>query len=230
MKHDYKLITIIVLVALCGIIFYVNSTLRSKVNSQASIIREKTDSITYHRNKQGELIAQKSAAEITAKELKEYYPKLAEEIKRDFDIKLKDVKAYVKNQFQAAGKGETITNNHYYVDSTGTKHFTQEMRIDDGYLSMDAVVLDSNRVSYNYLYADTITTVLSTHRKWFLGNEQLYATSKLQNKNARVTGATNILIKDHRDKRFVLSVGAYYDPFKQNYGAGVHFGYALFKF
>lgn len=230
MTHDYKLIAIVVLIAMLGITLYVNHNLKSDLESKTSIIEEKTAEIAYRTSETGRIIAEKVAAEATAKHFAEAYPQLAEELKKEFEIKLKDVKAYVRNEIMAQGKGEGTTVNNYYTDSTGVKRLKQEISIDDNYLRLEAIILDTNRYTYNYIYTDTITTVISAKRKWFLGNEKLFATSSLRNPNAKVTGTTNILIKDHRDKRFVLSAGAYYDPFRQNYGLGVHFGYALIKF
>lgn len=230
MKLDYKLVIIGGLAAACVILYLRNQNLRSDVAGKSSIINEKNAEIAYRTSETGRIIAEKVTAEATAKHFAEAYPQLAEEIKKEFDIKLKDVKAYVRNEIRAQGKGEGSTVNNHYTDSTGVKRFSQELHVSDNYLRLDAVILDTNRFSYRYVYADTITTVISAKRKWFLGNEKLFATSSLRNKEAKVMGSTNILIKDHKDKRFVLSAGAYYDPFRQDYGFGVHFGYALIKF
>lgn len=230
MKLDPKWIVIIVLTGACIALLVTLQYTAGKIASIGSALAEKDAQIAYRTAENGRIIAEKQAAEIRASDLAKAYPEVVEELKKEFDIKLKDVKAYVRHEIQAQGKGEGSTINYYYTDSTGVRRFQQEINVSDGYLQLDAVILDTNRYTYSYLYTDTITTVLSTKRKWFLGNEKLFATTRLRNPSARVTNTTNVLINDHRDKRFVLSAGAYYDPFRQNYGVGVHFGYALIKF
>jgi hypothetical protein len=61
-------------------------------------------------------------------------------------------------------------------------------------------------------------------------DEKLYATTMFSNPNAKITGTTSILVDNYRDKRWVLSVGGYVDPFNQKAGVSLNFGYALLKF
>jgi hypothetical protein len=230
MTNKIYLTAIFALSVICVFLYLHIRNQNDKIASRDSVIQEKEAEIAYRKTESGRIMSEKVAAEVTAKDLATAYPKAVAELKEEFGIRLKDIKAYVRNEIQAQGKGEGTTINNYYEDSTKTTRFRQEMRIDDGYLRMEAVILDTNRYTYSYLYSDTITTVLSAKRKWFLGNEKIVATSSLRNPNARVTGTTNILINDRRDKRWVISAGVYYDPFRQTYGASVNFGYALIKF
>jgi hypothetical protein len=199
------------------------------VRQKESIITEQSAEIKYRKTKEERIIATKDAAVLSSQEIAKAYPQVIEQLKKEFDIKLKDVRAYIRNEFEARGQGvSTITN--YYVDSAGNKIDSRELLFDDGYLMFRSVLDSSSHAMSTYVYRDTISTILSTKKKWFLGNEKMYASSMLQNKNALVTGSTNLMVSTYRDKRWTLSAGAYYDPIRQDYGLGIIFGYALIKF
>ena len=157
------------------------------------------------------------------------YPEIVKELKEEFDVKLKDMEVYIKNEFKAQGSGNgTVIHNHY-TDSSGTTVPYWEVKAFDGYLDFSGKVSDSLSMDYKYTYTDTITTVISTKKKWFLGKETTYANSMLRNKNAKVTGATNVMV-DKKDKRFVIYVGVGYDPFMGQPTISVGGGFALIKF
>lgn len=201
-----------------------------------SVIAEKNAIISYHKNKLGETVSQKNAAEMTTKELTKAYPLLIAEIKKEFDLKVKDIRAIVRDEFIAHGQGNSTINNHYYIDSTGIHRSTWDLKISDGYLNCQATFIDSLHVPYSYTYGDTATTVVHAERKWFLGSETLYSSSVFKNPNAKVIGTTNILVKNYKDKRWALSVGVSYLPLMYNekiqyqIQPSVQFGYTLFKF
>lgn len=192
-----------------------------------SVIAEQTDSIRYERTVSGRERAEKLAAQATAKQFKEAYPQFAERVVKEFDVKLKDMKVFIENKFTAHGSGEgTVVNNVYGPDG----YLRKEAEFGDAYLRATVSFLDTSRFSWTYNYSDTISTVVHTEKKWFLGKEKLYVKSILQNKNAKITGATSVLIDSYRDKRFVIYVGVGYDPFNNRPSVNAGIGYALFKF
>lgn len=224
---------LLIIALLIGLLFFLYDRWLAAsdiAHQRESIITEKNDEIEYRKTKEQRLIADKKAAEITTAELAKSYPKLAEEIKKDFDIKLKDIRAYIRSEFEARGSGNSVVTNNHYYDSLGNKIDYLDVKVSDGYLDFQARVYDSLNAPYEYLYQDTISTVVSTRKKWFLGSEHLYASSMFKNKNAKVTGMTNVLIKNHRDKRWVISAGVAYNPFDNSFYPAVHAGYALIKF
>lgn len=224
---------LIIIGVLAAILFYLfDRNLKNKLETEQlkGIIEEKSAEIIYRKNENGRILAQKKASELTTKQLQEAYPLIVKEIQKEFDLKIKDVKAYIRNEFEARGSGNSTINHYTYTDSAGNKYPIWKLKVQDQYLDFSATVYDSLHAPYEYVYRDTISTVVSVKKKWIFGDEKLYATSMLKNQNAKVTGATNLLINNYRDKRFTLGPVVYFDPFSQKFGIGVGAGYALFKF
>lgn len=198
-------------------------------DSKDTVIAEKNAEIAYRVNKEGKIIADKVAAEMRAKDLAAAYPELANQIRKEMGIELKNLKVAIVNEIQAKGSGvSTITNNHY-IDSTGKEQDSTNLDVSDGHLSFHATIFDNNYAPYDYSYTDSITTAMYMKKKWFMGNEKLYSSSMLSNKNAKVTSSTNILMKDYRDKRFGIGPYIGYSIRGQvDVGIGLH--YDLFKF
>jgi len=47
------------------------------------------------------------------------YPEIYNELEKSFDIKVKNLKAYIKNEFEVRGSGTgQVVNNHYYDSAT----------------------------------------------------------------------------------------------------------------
>lgn len=185
--------------------------------------------ISYHTSRSGKLIAERQAAELRVKEFKETYPKMAEDITRDFDIKIKNLKAYMQSEFQAVGKGDADITNNYYTDSTGVRRSYWELKASDGYLDFSSTVLDSLHAPYKYTYSDTIKYAFSVKKKWLFGKQSLYGSGMLGNPNAKITNTQSVLINDFKDKRF--GVGPYVGyglNGKVSFGLSVQ--YSLIKF
>jgi len=183
---------------------------QTSVEQKESVIAEKNAIIEYHVNEKGQIVAQKQAAEIRAKDLEDAYPKIYESLKRDMDVKIKDLKAFVQNEFEARGSGTgSVTNNNYYDSASGKNIRFKDFHMSDGYLTFDTRLYDSLQSAlYTYVYSDTAKTAIHAKRKWFLASEKLYATTVFSNPNAKITGTTNILVKDYRDKRFSIGISA----------------------
>jgi septal ring factor EnvC (AmiA/AmiB activator) len=192
-----------------------------------SVISEKNAELEFFRSQTGKLLAQKNAAELRSKELEEAYPEIYNTLKKDFDIKVKDLKAYIKNEFKATGSGNADINNHY-TTIIGGKEATS-LSVNDGYLAFEAVVKDSLNAPYTYTYSDTIQQAIAVKKKWILGRERLYGTATLSNPNAKVTGSTNVLINDYRDKRFGVGPFIGYNPFTNGVTIGIGVQYSLIK-
>lgn len=200
------------------------------VKNLRAIVDEKNDSLRYERNDKGHIISQKRAAEATAKQLAEAYPEVVRELSEEFDVKMKDMKAYVQNQFKAQGQGRASITNNYYTDSTGAKVEYKDFAFDDGYLKFESVMFEGLDFGESkYTYTDTISTVIHRKKNWLFGKEYLYSSSSLKNANARVTGTTNLLT-GVRDKRIVIYAGVGYDFLNNRPSLNVGVGYALIKF
>lgn len=224
-------IVIAVLAFVCALLII--DLIRSKRENRQkdSIISEITDSIRYHKNDKGRIVAEKLAAEASSREIAKAYPKLEKEIKEDFAVKMKDLRAYIKNQIQVQGNGRSTVTNNYYTDSLGNKVEYRDVNFDDGYLKFQSSVFEGlDFGDSKYTYTDTIRTVISRKKKWLFGKETLHAESSLSNPAAKVTGTTNILINNYRDKRFCVYVGPGYDFLNNQVTINVGVGYTLIKF
>lgn len=193
-------------------------------------LSKSTQEVEYLKSETGNLLARARAAEVRADDFKRIYPEIANTLMEDFDVRVKDLKAFIRSEISVVSSGDgTITNNHYYVTSKGDSVRYSEFSMNDGYLRMSASLFDSLHSPYRYEYTDTISVAVHTKKKWFLGKETLYTTSTLANPSARVVGGTSVLVNDYRDKRFGLGIGVYYVP---NMGTRIGFGlqYNLIKF
>ena len=202
-----------------------------EIDRKDSIIAEKNAEIEYKTSETGKIVAEKIAAEATAKEALEAYPEIVNQIKREFDIKTRDLKAFVQASFHAQGHGEASVVNNYYTDSTGQKIKAKQFTFKDDYLFFESTIFDDkDKADSRYTYSDSISMAFHVKRKWRLGKETLYASASLGNPNAKVTSSTSVLIKEAKDKRFFIGPMGGYDPFQGRFFLGVGVGYALFKF
>ena len=218
-------------IVLMSVIWIIHEMRKMKKNEEnyQSIIREKDAIITYKTNKEGDLIAQKDAAVGSYKQLAEAYPEIAKSIQKDFDIKLKNLKAYMQAEFEARGSGNSQVTNNYYIDSAGNKVEYFKLKASDGFLDFNADVYSPKNAPYTYSYTDSIQYTISTDKKWFLGNERLLASGKLSNPGAKITNTTSYLVESYRDKRFYLGAGMSYG-LDGRFVPSIQIGYAFIKF
>lgn len=226
------IIVILILLFLAGWFYMELQEVKASDERKDTVIAEKNAEIKYRENEKGQIVAEKNAAIVSKKELEDAYPKIAEEIKNDFDLKLKNIRAFIKNEFEVRGKGTgTITNNHYF-DSTSRKTVRfRDFKMNDGFLKFETKLFDSLTTSqYNYVYTDTASTAIHGKKNWVFGKERLYATTIFRNPDAKIIGTTNILVQDHKDKRISIGPGLMYDPFSNRFVVGIGVTYSLIKF
>jgi hypothetical protein len=225
-----RIIFLLIILALLLTIYFLVRQHNDVVQSYKSIIDQKNSEIEFHVNDKGRIVAEKGAAEMRYKDLQRSYPSIYNSIKNDMDIKMKNLRAYIQSEFQAsASNNGTITNN-YIISSDSTKKQYRVLNVNDGYLKLVSYIGDSSVSPYNYTYADTIKQAISIRRSWFLGREHMYSTATMSNPNSIIRGNTSILIKDYRDKRFGVGIGATYNPFANKVFVGIGIQYNLFKF
>jgi hypothetical protein len=224
------LIYLIAITCIMAVAYTAFNWQKKKIDSFESVIAEKNSQIDYFMNENGKLVAGKAAAEVAYSDIKNMYPELYRSLSKDLDVKVKDLKAYIQTEFKASGSGTGTVTNNYYVSESGERVGSSDLVISDGWLLLTATILDSTKAPYSYTYSDTVKQSISLKRDWILGNEKLYGSATLSNPNSKVTGSTNILIREYKDKRFSLGVGAIYDPSSGRFHLGVGVNYALFKF
>lgn len=200
-----------------------------QIEELRSVLNETNSKIEYYKNEHGLLVAQKAAAELRASELKAMYPDIYNSISKDLNIKVKDLKAYIESSFKATSSGTGSITNNYYQTAYGKKHYSV-FSASDGFLNIRAELVDSLHTPYSYTYTDTVKQSISVKKRWFLGNDKLYGSATMANPKAIITGSSNILITQYRDKRWALTVGLMYDPFSRQVVPGIGIGYNLIKF
>lgn len=231
MRDVVYLVIICVLLVLGLIILDSKDEWKEKAKQKDSIIAEKNDTIRYHKNESGRIVAEKNAALASSKEIAKAYPQLEKELKEDFDIKIKNLKTYIRNEIIASGGGKASVTNNYIIDSAGNKVEYRDVKFDDGYLKFESLVFEGLDFGESkYTYQDTITTAIHAKKNWIFGRERLLAVSSLRNPAARVSATTNILVDNYRDKRFCIYVGPGYDFLNNKMTINVGVGYAIFKF
>ena len=238
MKTHLTYNVMLVLLALAAIYFYdQNRKNRAESDRKDSVIAEKNAQIKYHVSVTGRVIAEKQAAEATTKEALAAYSEVISQIRKEFDVKTKDIKAFVQASFQAQGSGEATVVNNYYQDSTGRTVKAKKFLFDDKYLHFESELFDSLQTAFStYTYSDSILLAFHAKKKWFLGKETLFASARLSNPSAKVTSSTSVLIKEARDKRWSIGISAGYgllkvkDEVHTGFFLGPSVSYSLFKF
>lgn len=229
LKKYWPYLTIAILAVAVVILFNLWRGSVETVNSQASIIREQNTEIVYRKSKDGKIIADKEAAEARAKDLETAYPKLAKVLTEQMDIRLKNLRTSIQAEFRAFNTGHSIIIRDTVKVPGKALEVVDSVKIQDGYLTLNAEI-EAALIHWNYSYQDTLTSALFIKKKWFLGKERLYFSGMFQNLNAKIVNSTAVHVKDFKDKRWVISGGVSYDPFRNQWSAGFHAGYALFRF
>lgn len=232
MTRDITYFIVIAALLFASLFFYNRTqTLKERNQDKDSIISEKNDSLRYTKNENGRIVAEKNAAIASSREIAKAYPQLEKELKEDFAVKIKNLRTYIRSEILAQGQGKATVINNYHIDSTGNKIEYRDVKFNDGYLTFESSIFEGlDFGDSKYSYADTISTVISVKKKWFLGNEKFYASSMLRNPNAKVINSTSILIDNVKDKRFCVYVGPGYDFLNNQVTLNVGVGYALIKF
>jgi len=222
------LITVGVLLILCGYLFWRLETKSRQLESKTSALEEKEATIREFRTASGRTATEKPTAEISNADFEKHYADIVKDLRQDMDIKLRNVVGVLKAEIEAQGKGELILVRDTIRVPGAVPMVLDSAFIDDGYLKLKGGIT-ARTFGYNYNYSDSLIFAVHSSRKWFLGNEKLVGTGRLSNPNAKITNQTSIVIRK-RDKRFVISAGVGYNPFTNQVVPSVHAGYALFKF
>lgn len=230
MKVRLEIVFLALLLGAVMFVIAIVGKMQDRIRSYESVIKEKNDEITYHKNQNGLLVARKSAAELAVEDIKNSYPEIYRALKRDLDISVRDLKAYIQSEISVTGTGDgSVVNNYFTTNKYDTVKY-RTFSMSDGYLEMNADILDSGKAPYKYTYADTVKQAISTSRKWFLGREYLYGSATLSNPNAKVVGSTNVLIKDYKPRKWGVGIGAQYNLMTGKPSLGVGIQYNLISF
>lgn len=232
---NLQLYIIIGLIGIVILLFWLWNGARIQSNEKDSIITEKSDSIKYHINKFGQVVAEKEAALINLGNFKKSYSSLEADVNKRLGVKTRNLVAVYKGEFKATGHGEvkiSTSEDPFLMDGLplgeDTTRRDRDVHIYDGYLDFNGVIKQST-FSYDYDYYDTLLLSFSKTKHFFKGTT-ISATGMLSNKNAKITHTTGVVIQTVKPKRFNISIGFYYDPFRAKFGPAVTAGYALVRF
>jgi uncharacterized FlaG/YvyC family protein len=231
MKLTHWLILAIVVLALGNVILW-NMLSGSEMSREAarSIADEQKAEIKRWQNAHGRAVAEKNAAVADVKQLKESYPELAKVITDQMNVKLKNLETGLRASINASNSGSSvIRHDTIRINGAEISGIKDSVFVNDGYLSFKGEI-EPDIFRWNYSYSDSVYFVLSTSRDKWYKPKVTTGTVMLSNPNAQVTGMTTIKVQGDRKKRFVLSVGPGYDPFRNQVSFSIHAGVKLIEF
>lgn len=176
-----------------------------------SIIREKNDSLTYVKNELGRIVATKPAATVNTDELKEYYSAEIDKLRKEFEIKTKDIKAIVVAGFQAKGEGAATLTPVEVTNEDGTTEELTDYVATDKFLTFKSRIFTGESTApFSYTYTDELTFAFHTKKDHWWSKEKLYGSGSLLNPNAKITKATEVMVDNYKDKRWGIGFSAGY--------------------
>lgn len=107
-------ITLVVAIIIAGLLIYEQN---SRIQSLQGANRSLTSEIQIRKTREGKLISDIQAGEIRAKDLERLLPEVAETITKEFEVKLKNARAYASAQFEAKGKGNATIKTIPFTNS-----------------------------------------------------------------------------------------------------------------
>lgn len=221
-------------------------------DSLSSIIESREGEVRYLKTELGKTISEKQAAEVSAHQFKEHYKKDLKRLEDEFNVRLKRIKVFATAPIQIDGEGLSFIvedpADTSSLDFSGSNVLSlgnlklgnlklgngssSHLRFSDKYLSFNVDISEGREGGYKstYTYRDTISYVLHVKKRWIFGKERLYGSWMFENPNAVALNPESVVIEEYKDKRFAVTVGPYFDPFRGNYGVSVGLGWTLIKF
>lgn len=229
---------IILLLVACGVIFYMFHQLDKAgqvITSKESIIKEQKAELTKRVNSEGKTVVEKPVAFADIESLEKAYPKLIGDLREKLGIKSKNLVGALQARLQALGSGRIeVKHDTVIVKMDGNESNSEVVgivEVDDHYLRLNGTIHSDiiDYLDYNYSYNDTLLLAVDKKKSFFKG-ETLKISGMLQNPNAQIVQTTGVVVHQVKPKRFNISVGVYYDPFRKQFGPAVTAGYAFIRF
>jgi hypothetical protein len=245
MKYLKTILPYIAIAVLAFLLFRSCDQAAEVRDSLSSIIESREGEVRYLKTELGKTISEKQAAEVSAHQFKEHYKKDLKRLEDEFNIKLKRIKVFATAPIQVDGEGMSFISEDP-IDFTGNGKFhlrnldslrlsngsSSHLMFSDKYLSFDVDMSEGREGGYKstYTYRDTISYVLHVKKRWIFGKERLYGSWMFENPNAVALNPESVVIEEYKDKRFAVTIGPYFDPFRGNYGVSIGLGWTLIKF
>lgn len=223
--------TIIITLLSCAVIFlWLWKEDEAISNKQKdNIIAEKNAVIEYKTNENGDLVAEKTAALASRDAIKNAYNAEVGRIRKNFDVKLKDMQSFITAKIETIGEGKSSARDTLIIKKDGIEITGKKIRINEEWVSLTGILLN-NDFEYRYSTRDSVTFVTSFKRDKFLGPKKLIVNGISHNPNSNIAGLRNIVVDDFKPKRFSLGPALFYDPFDNQFRVGVSVNYSVIKF
>lgn len=193
-----------------------------------SIIAEKNAVIEYKTNENGDLVAEKTAALASRDAIKSAYNDEISRIRKDFDVKLKDMKGFITAKIETMGEGKSSARDTLIIKEDGTEITGKKIGINEEWFSLTGILLN-NDFEYRYSTRDSVTFVTSFKKDKLFGPKRLIVNGISHNPNSNITGLRNIVVDDYKPKRVSLGPALFYDPFDNQFRVGVSANYSLIR-
>ena len=245
MKYLKTILPYVAIAVLAFLLFRSCDQVTEVRDSLSSIIESREGEVRYLKTELGKTISEKQAAEVSAHQFREHYKKDLKRLEDEFNIKLKRIKVFATAPIQVDGEGMSFISEDP-IDFTGNGKFhllnldslrlgngsSSHLMFSDKYLSFDVDMSEGREGGYKstYTYRDTISYALHVKKRWIFGKERLYGSWMFENPNAVALNPESAVIEEYKDKRFAVTIGPYFDPFRGNYGVSIGLGWTLIKF
>lgn len=229
MKPAYYIIGALAIILV--IVLYANSLLKRKIRSSEQVNHELIDTVRTWKNKAGQNVSDKRAAEVSPKDAKAFYAVELQQIRETFEIRDKNLRSFISAQFNATGKGSvTMSFDTTIQHSSNVRVHTPMFRVSDGFLYFKGAMPDSATLNYEYSYRDSVIFATSWKKNGLFRKKTLLVSGAFGNKNATITGLRNVVVSDFKDKRFGIGPMVGYDVLNNRPVVGVSVQYSLIRF
>jgi hypothetical protein len=216
-------------VAIFCIVLQVESCHQDKYYS--SIISSKDDTVRTWQDEAGRWRAEATTATVSKKDLQEFFSMESEQIRKDFDTKLKNVTGYLRSSMQTTGtvamkadSGTKVIIQNLNGSDTAVFHYT------DIWSHFDAI-LHNSQLQLSYRVHDSIAFVSSIKRNGLFGPTHTVLNGISYNPNTKISGITGIDIKVP-DRKFGIGpyIGYGWNGSSWSPSVGISVHYSLVKF
>ncbi|MVT11389.1 DUF6549 family protein [Chitinophaga tropicalis] len=195
------------------------------------IIAAKDDTVRTWQDEAGRWRAEATSTQVANKDLQEFFHMEAEQIRKDFNLKLKNVTGYLRANLQTSGtvtikpdSGTTVIVRN--PSGSDTAHF----RYRDHWSKFDATLLN-NKLTLDYQTRDSVAFAMSRKRRSLFGPKRAVLEGISYNPNSTIAGITGIEIKAPNYRWSIGPCAAYgWMGNRWSLFTGVSVQYSLIKF
>lgn len=228
MKLKVKDVVLIIALIAVAVLSTLYTRARQAEASRHSVQEELTDSIRYLQRANGQIVAEKAAAEASREDLKKYYSAELARMEGTLGVQLRNMRTYIESSLQTRGGGTapardtTVLIDTVYV----TGKYTQ---IREPYFHYDGVTA-GGLTTYEYTVFDSLMFAVEYKDPAFK-KPSLSIRAASRNPNTRITYLRNLSPQLPAPKRWAVVVGGslvYTD--RPVFGPAVSLGYKVIEF